>query len=93
MTSIEFLQRKEPNSFAVPPEWLREFARIHVKAALESAAEEARMTLHYPEPYSENDEDDLSFISGDDISRRGEYGSVRIDENTILNAYPAENIE
>lgn len=42
MTSEEFLNSKEPNSFYFPEEWLVEFAKIHVGKALNKASDELR---------------------------------------------------
>jgi hypothetical protein len=66
------------------------FAKYHVKEAL---SKKATMNLTYPEPYEDSNEIGLTFANADEISRGGEYGSVRIDQDSILNAYPEENIQ
>lgn len=69
-----------------------EFAKMHVKAALGAASSKARMNLTYPEPYEDSNEQGLTYASADEISRGGEYGSVEIDDESILSAYPENNI-
>jgi len=69
------------------------FAKLHVEAALKAAAEKATMKLEYPEPYEYSNETGLTFASADEISRGGEYGSVEVEQDSILNAYPLENIQ
>jgi hypothetical protein len=44
MTANEFLKSKEPNTFIVPEEFLIEFAKLHVIAALFKASEIADIT-------------------------------------------------
>lgn len=70
---------------------LIDFAKMHVKKALEAAKEKATMNLVYPEPYQDSNETGLTFADAYEISRGGECGLVNIDKNSILNAYP-ENL-
>jgi len=71
-----------------------EFANFHVGEALQEASEKATMKLEYPdEAYQESNETGLKFACADDISRGGEYGSVEIEEDSILNAYPLSKIK
>lgn len=70
-----------------------EFAKLHVEAALKTASEKGTMNLNYPEPYEDSNEIGLTYAVAEEISRGGEYGAVVIDKDSILNAYPLENIK
>lgn len=70
-----------------------EFARMHVQAALDAASEKATMDLRYPSPYEDANEKGLSYAIAEEVSRGGEYGSVEIDKDSILNAYPLNNVK
>lgn len=69
-----------------------EFAKYHVELALKSASENVTMNLEYPEPYQDSNEKELTFTSAEEISRGGEYGHVEVDIDSILNAYPLNQI-
>jgi len=74
-------------------EAIREFAKLHVEAALKSAAEKVTMELTYPSPYEDSNEQGLTYANADEVSRGGEYGSIEVEKQSILNAYPLENIK
>lgn len=66
-TAEEFVSSYSPDTRDQVPEMLIEFAKLHVKAALEAAAENAETTEY--------------------------YGALIIDDESILSAYPEENIK
>lgn len=92
MTAEELLQRKYTN-YPWVKEAMIEFAQLHVEAALKAASEKATMDLTYPEPYEDSNDSGLTFADADEINRGGEYGSVRINNDSILNAYPQNLIK
>lgn len=48
-TAEEFIEQNVPSTCTVLPEWLTEFAKLHVKAALKAAADNAELKAY---PYS-----------------------------------------
>lgn len=75
----------------VTPQMLKDFAKLHVQAALNAAAENATMEISYPDDYKESNEKGLSHVNAHDVERGGEYGCISIEEESILNAY-SENL-
>lgn len=69
------------------------FAEYHTQEALKAAASKATMNLSYPEPYEDSNESGLKYADAYEISRGGEYGSVVIDADSILNSYNLDNIK
>lgn len=69
-----------------------EFAKYHVEEALKQAAQKATMKLTYPDDYADSNESGLKYADAHEIERGGEYGSVQIETDTILNAYSLDNI-
>lgn len=84
----EYLVDKEDFSKA-----LIEFAKLHVISALQKASEKATMNLTYPDDYADSNETGLTYADAHEISRGGEYGSVEIDHDSILNAYDLSSIK
>lgn len=70
-----------------------EFAQYHVKQALSCAASKATMDLDYPEPYEDSNETGLTFVCATEMDRNGEDGTVEINKDSILNAYPLSQIK
>ncbi len=75
-----------------------EFAKLHVKAALKEASEKANLHEDY---YSEDDfsTNELKELANEGYPRKDSFGDiyavdiVSVDKNSILNAYPLENIK
>jgi hypothetical protein len=88
-TAVEFLSTENlrkhfntDNPFIT--DMLIEFAKLHVTAALSAASESVLITSDFREPAREQ------------FSPSGEHYSndvYRIDEDSILSAYPLENIK
>lgn len=94
MTADEFMiNNLEDADYDSIERALIQFARMKVRDALESAAEKATMNLYYPSPYEDSNEKGLTYANADEISRGGEYGSVEIDKESILNSYNLEDIK
>lgn len=70
-----------------------EFAKMHLKLAKKEIVEKATMNLRYPEPYQDSNDSNLFYVFAHEINRGGENGSVTIDDDSILNAYPLTNIK
>lgn len=73
-TAEEFLTEKGYPGFAkhtLIKEWMKEFAKLHVEAALKAAVDNYELN---------------------DFDASGEY-APDIDEESILNSYPLENIK
>jgi hypothetical protein len=58
----EFIEKNVPNTCTVLPEWLIEFAKLHVEAALKAASEKALTTWASTDFY-----DDRKIVSKDSI--------------------------
>lgn len=93
MTAREFLKdtykknNKEYDSYEIQlpsvEEDLIEFAKFHVKAALEAASKKGLVIVH---DYDENkDWTTNHYLYGEN--------NVKVDEESILKAYPEENIK
>lgn len=90
-TAAEFIAKKiEMGDAGSTRLMLIEFAKLHVEAALEAAAEKANMigeTQHNnnaPDQY-----EDFVYVSD---PNGPDYG-YRVNKDSILNAYPQENIK
>ena len=71
-----------------------DFAKYHVQEALESASKNATMCTNYnAECYKESEESGLEYVDVHDVERGGEFGSVHIEKESILNSYPLANIK
>lgn len=64
-----------------------DFAKHHVQEALKACSEKASMKVEYPDEYSESNEYNQKYINVDDVNRGGEYASITIEQNSILEAY------
>ena len=77
-TAKEFvLENADRFQSTSPDEWMIEFAKLHVQAALKAASEKATVTPIDHEKISEG-------------SFRPIWG---VDDDSILNSYPPENIK
>ena len=75
-------------------EALIKFAKLHVQAALKQASEKVRIQVEYPDvAYQDSNEYNQISFCAHEIQRGGEYGNITIQNNTILEAYPLENIK
>jgi hypothetical protein len=72
------------------PNKLREFAKLHVKAALEAANEKAKINVI---PIDEEQWDIVPEIITAENIEDNEGIMLEIDENSILKAYPVSNIK
>lgn len=68
-----------------------EFAQMHVKEALEQACEKAKMDVFPYDQEAWEYVDDVLIVS--DLTSDMEDGEISIDLDSILNAYPKENIK
>ncbi len=81
LLSQDCLRNVEDYFDDVQPIDLIEFAKLHVQAALENAYKNACMKDY------EQDDEDICWLTND-------MGDTYVlDKNTILNAYPLENIK
>jgi hypothetical protein len=80
-TAEEFIEKNVTDTCIVLPEWLIEFAKLHVQAALKAASEKVYHNI------------DIDWVDKYDYSagHNGLTGSIDID--SILNAYPIENVK
>ena len=92
-SAIEWLHLHHEDG-EVSPQMLIEFAKLHVKLALQSASEKAKMSVF---PYAQEEWEIVpDEITGDDINEEGsgctDGFSIEINKSSILNAYPIELI-
>ena len=84
-TAEEWLKHFEENAYPNTPisECMIEFAKLHVEAALKAASENITvMAKNYNGPWKV----DFPYTIDD-------YTDLHIDKDSILNAYPLENIK
>lgn len=85
ITAQEFINENIPETCIVLPEWLIDFAKIHVMEALKQASENVSLKLSSSEEI--NDKNISPFITSDDKS------IWIIDKTSILNLYSLDNVE
>lgn len=104
-TAEEFLDKKygvftddrtgEKFADCVTPNDLIEFAKLHVEEALKEAYQKSMIHTRgiYDDRINTLSDEGISLYKGDPYF--GEYSSVyvKIDKDSILNAYPLENIK
>jgi len=91
ITAEEFIEQNVPNTCIVLPEWLIEFAKLHVKAALKEASKVKRVDL-YVRPDRKGSKYKL-VESGEAYDIFGTRQMWKVNKESILNAYPLKNIK
>ena len=86
-TAKEFLSENFEGN-AINPQILIEFAKLHVQAALESAYKNSIMY----KDLGEGEDGKICYEMGDIFYDEYDY-PIAISKNSILNAYPLENIK
>lgn len=89
-TSEEFLLEYDKDSEGYNEAGvLRDFAKLHVKAALEAAAKKAQINdWWYASDNPKPETDEISYYDRD-----GDGHIVYVDKDSILNAYRLENVK
>lgn len=99
-TAEEMIQAKNGDDYTHWEEihdLLIEFAKLHVKAALEAAASKATCTAYFPPKKMEYDENDKLILKDEEASYvfpvQGGSKWIDIKKSSILNAYPDNLIQ
>lgn len=71
------------SDFDLMMEYAKKFAEIHVEAALKEASEKAEINFH----------DKTDGVTNVSRWRENDLESITINQESILNAYPKENIK